>query len=403
KKMDKLRSHAKVKIHVENENLIMYGASTESAGCVLRGIMNLQLQETTKIKSIKLELVGKMTISWTEGVGNGHDRLFREEKSVLEHKWTFLPKQQKMHILSAGSYTYEFELVLPGDIPESTYVANFYTVQYQLKATIERSRFLPNISNRKIVHVSRQLLPFTPEFLEPVSVANQWANKLDYEITLPSKIYTHGDQIPITIRITPLVDSLRVRHLSCTLKEYMVCRAGSQGFLNTRSRAHGRVLFSARDDKFGITNSNDSGNFVEWTKLQNIQLPSSPQELQCDIQNDAIRIKHKVKFVLSLINADGHISELRAALPIIICAVNNTGLPAYGETWRTLPYDPTSMLALLYQQTGNSPASTSMINTNYSLPSYNSIFDSEDEEQSHSSSILPPPTYDEILPWLVST
>lgn len=65
--MDKLRSHAKVKIHVENENLIMYGSAMESSGCVLRGVMNLQLQETTKIKSIGLELIGKMTISWTEG------------------------------------------------------------------------------------------------------------------------------------------------------------------------------------------------------------------------------------------------------------------------------------------------------------------------------------------------
>lgn len=65
--MDKLRSHAKVKIHVENENLIMHGSAMESSGCVLRGVMNLQLQETTKIKSIGLELIGKMTISWTEG------------------------------------------------------------------------------------------------------------------------------------------------------------------------------------------------------------------------------------------------------------------------------------------------------------------------------------------------
>jgi hypothetical protein len=65
--MDKLRSHAKVKIHVENENLIMYGSAMESSGCVLRGVMNLQLQETTKVKSIGLEVIGKMTISWTEG------------------------------------------------------------------------------------------------------------------------------------------------------------------------------------------------------------------------------------------------------------------------------------------------------------------------------------------------
>lgn len=66
--MDKLRSHTKFKIHVENENLIMYGVSSESAGCVLRGVVDLQLQETTKIKSIGLTLTGKMTVSWTEGI-----------------------------------------------------------------------------------------------------------------------------------------------------------------------------------------------------------------------------------------------------------------------------------------------------------------------------------------------
>lgn len=332
------------------------------------------------------------------GVANGHERLFREEKTVLKHDWKFLPKQQKMHILNAGSYNYEFEMILPGDIPESTYAANFYTVQYQLKATIERSTFLlPNISTRKLIHLSRQLLPFTAEFLEPISVANQWASKLDYDFSLPTKIYTHGDQIPVSIRITPLVDSFKVRHLTCTLKEYMICKnTAVQGFLNTRSRTQGRVLFSVRDDKFGATNANRSGHFVEWSKLQTIPLPLSPQELQCDIQNESIRIKHKLKFVLSLMNSDGHISELRASLPVIICALNNTGLPAYGETWRTLPYHPEAMLALLYQQT---------IDTRYSLPSYNSICDLEDQQSQSSTNnnnIPLPPTYDEITPWLVS-
>lgn len=345
------------------------------------------------------------------GVGNGHDRLFREEKTVLDHKWTFLPRESKLHVMGSGSYTYEFELVLPGDLPESTYVANFYTVQYQLKANVERSTFLPNISNRKIVHVSRQLLPYTPEFLEPVSIANQWAHKLDYEITLPTKIYTHGDQIPVTVRITPLTDTLKVRHLSCTLKEYMICRAGTgvqAGFLNSRSRTHGRVLFSTRDDKFGKTNSSQDQHFIEWTKIQTINLPSSLTDLQCDIQNDTIRIRHKIKFVLSLINADGHVSELRAALPITIVAVNQSGLPAYGETWRTLPYDPASMLALLYQQQQQEQQNGVRGNGRVpmALPSYNSIFNgvSGCNRQEDYSSISPalPPTYDEILPCLVS-
>jgi hypothetical protein len=323
------------------------------------------------------------------GLGNGHDRLFCEEKSVLNHTWTFLPKETKLHLMKAGDYTYDFELALPGNLPESTYVPNFYTVQYHLKATIERSTFMPNLNVRKVFYISRQLLPLTPEFLEPVAISNQWSNKLDYEITLPSKIYTHGDQIPITIRITPLTNSLRVRHLSCTLKEYMICRAAGPtggGILNTRPRAHGRVLFSTRDDKFGRANnatSTQAENFIEWTKVQTIPLPTSVQDLQCDIQNEAIRIRHKIKFVLSLINSDGHVSELRAALPITICAVNNTGLPAYEEAWRSLPYDPAAFLALLYQSNNN--------NTQPTLPSYNSIVDSCSLIAANN-----PPTYDEI-------
>ncbi|CEP11136.1 hypothetical protein [Parasitella parasitica] len=388
--MERLRSSAKVKIHVESDNLIMYGSAVESAGCVLRGVMSLKLQEPIKVKSIVLELFGKMAVTWTEGLGNGHDRLFREEKSVLNHTWTFLPKEAKLHLMNPGDYTYDFELVLPGDLPESTYVPNFYTVQYHLKATIERSTFMPNLNLRKIFHISRQLLPLTPDFLEPVAISNQWSNKLDYEITLPSKIYTHGDQIPITIRITPLTNTLRVRHLSCTLKEYMICRAAGSaaGILNTRPRAHGRVLFSTRDDKFGRTNNatSQADNFIEWTKVQTIPLPTSVQDLQCDIQNEAIRIRHKIKFVLSLINADGHVSELRAALPITICAINKTGLPAYEEAWRSLPYDPAAFLALLYQSNNGNPT----------LPSYNSIVDNCSLVAANN-----PPTYDEI-PCLIS-
>jgi hypothetical protein len=298
-----------------------------------------------------------------------------------------------------GNYSYEFELVLPGNLPESMSVANFYCVEYRLKALVERSTFLPNLSARRAIHVSRQWLPLTSEFLEPVSIANQWTNKLDYEITLPTKIYTHGDQIPISIRITPLTESLRVRHLTCTLKEYMICRAGN-GYFNGRPRAHGRVLYTSRDDKFGVTNANQGGHFIEWTKTQVIPLSHSPQDLQCDVQNESVRIRHKIKFVLSLINADGHVSELRAALPITICAVNNTGLPAYEETWRSLPYDPTSMLSLLFQQSASSTSSAPSLPpssfANCSLPSYNSIFSSTPCAIDSSPYTVQPPTYDEI-------
>ncbi|ORY91052.1 hypothetical protein BCR43DRAFT_498416 [Syncephalastrum racemosum] len=290
-----------------------------------------------------------MTITWTEPIGNGHDRLFQDDRSIINHTWTFLAKGSKPHHLDSGRYTYEFELPLAGSMPESTHVASFYIVQYRLKATVERPRFLPNHTTRRVIHLSRQMLPLMPEFMEPVTIANQWTDKLDYMISVPTKIYTHGDKIPISIRVTPLTDQIRVRRLSVTLKEYMICRASS-GWFGGHPRAQGRVIYYARDDHFGSNATNVSGCFIVWEKTQIIPVPRTPEQVQYDVQNEAVRIRHKIKFVLSIENADGHVSELRAALPIHICMINTNGLPAYEEAWRSVPYNPSTMINLLLQE-----------------------------------------------------
>ncbi|KAG0172168.1 hypothetical protein DFQ28_011453 [Apophysomyces sp. BC1034] len=361
------RSNIKLEIHVENEQLIVHGTPSESAGCVLRGIVYLSLQEPTKVKSINLYFNGTMTITWTEPLGNGHERLFREVRNVINHAWTLLPRQSKQHQLPPGEYPYEFEMVLPGCLPESIHIAKFYQVQYQLKAIVERSTFLPNHVARRSINLYRQVSPVDVNFMEPVFIANQWAGKLDYEISMPTSTYTHGDQIPVTIRATPLMPGVKIRYLSCTFKEYMTCRA-TNGWFSGRPRGHSRVLFHMSDDKFGSGNCNqDSSSFVEWSKSQVIPVPRSADDVQCSVQNNAVKIRHKLKFVLSIQNPDGHVSELRACVPITICAVSTTGLPAYGEITQSLPYDPLLMMALLHhpQQDEN--------HILWQLPSYTSI------------------------------
>ncbi|KAI8136704.1 hypothetical protein BJV82DRAFT_638479 [Fennellomyces sp. T-0311] len=357
--MDRIRSAIKTKIHVESDQLIMYGTPSESAGCVLRGVLDVRVKEPTKVKGITLRFTGKMTITWTEPVSHGHERVYQDERMLINHSWTFLPKSASPHQLDPGCYSYEFELPLPGDLPESTHVMSFYLVQYRLKATVQRTRLLPNNTSSQIIHVSRQMLPLTPEFLEPVIVANQWTNKLDYEISIPSKTYCHGDDIPITIRVTPLVSDLRIRYLSCTFKEYMVCRATS-GWFGGHSRAQGRIVYFNRDDKFGTTNSSDDDSFIVWSKIHTIPVPMSNHQVQCDVQNDTVRIRHKIKFVVSIENPDGHVSELRAALPVLICpTTTTTGLPSYEEAFQTLPYDPALMVSLINHRSATSDSGSS--------------------------------------------
>lgn len=63
---------AKLKIHVENEQLVMYGSSSESAGCVLRGALSLRLKKPASFKSLILSFQGTISVSWSQCKSRTH-------------------------------------------------------------------------------------------------------------------------------------------------------------------------------------------------------------------------------------------------------------------------------------------------------------------------------------------
>jgi hypothetical protein len=281
--------------------------------------------------------------------------------------------------LEAGYHAYEFELVLPGNLPESTHVDKYYLVQYHLKAVAERSTqlfslLIPKYTTRREIHLSRQKV--TTDFLDPVSVSNHWANKLDYEINMPTKVYSHGDTIRVSIQALPLAPNLSIRYVACTFKEYMTCRA-INGWFNGKNKSHGRIIHYVRQDPCIVLQD-------LWSTVMEIQVPESMMDIQCDASNETVRVRHKLKFTVSIENEDGHISELRAVLPVNIAITKYmNGLPAYEESWKTMPYDPVLMMALIRRSTESSSSShwrrrNEIISI---LPSYSSI-----------TMLCPPPT-----------
>ena len=56
----------KLRIYLENDHLIMYGSSNESSGCVLRGALSLKLNKPTRLKSLSLCFLGKISVSWNQ-------------------------------------------------------------------------------------------------------------------------------------------------------------------------------------------------------------------------------------------------------------------------------------------------------------------------------------------------
>jgi hypothetical protein len=56
-----------LKIILENQEIILLGHASESAGKLLRGSLVLHLTEPMKVRSVTLLFSGKMKVAWSEG------------------------------------------------------------------------------------------------------------------------------------------------------------------------------------------------------------------------------------------------------------------------------------------------------------------------------------------------
>ncbi|CAM0138973.1 hypothetical protein VKS41_008533 [Umbelopsis sp. WA50703] len=344
-------SHSsELQIHLDNDTVIMHGSEQESSGCVLRGHVRLNLKEPAKFKSLTLRLTGKIRVAWSESTTSSTPQKFhKEERTIIDKQWTFLSPcgRNQLHQLAGQPHRWDFELPLPGDLPDSIENNDTGSVQYRLKAVAERPTFMLNYSDKKVVRIVRHFSPTAMDYFQPMTIANEWANKLEYQISVPSKVFSEDETIPVTIRIIPKLPGIKVRYITCTLKEYTTYSAGTS---NQFSKTEGRIVKFLRDEQFPCRDD-------VWEKTEMIRVPRYPHGIQFNTRNDLIRIRHKVKFTMSLINADKHISELRAALPIIICPISqrteDNSLPAYEEALRALPYsEPPD----LYYSSGDSNA-----------------------------------------------
>lgn len=242
---------------------------------------------------------------------------------------------KKAFTLGAGQHKWDFELLLPGDLPQSLQ-AEGGQVTYRLKAMVERTAFLQNIVKKQTVLIVRCMLPSEFELIQTLEIHNTWAEKMMYDILIPSKVYARGQLIPITFHITPIATKLRVRSLTGSLKEYCTYTA------NDCSKTDTRIIKLQRAEDPFPTNQPNSSAPVSWSKVLQLDIPPMSSQLAfCDADNEMIRIRHKLKFIICLVNADGHLSELRCSVPVIIISsisqqTELNTLPAYDQTWRTV-------------------------------------------------------------------
>lgn len=266
-------------------------------------------------------------------VGNGCERKFFDTRTVTSYTWPFLSTQCT---LTAGVHTFNFDLILPGNLPESTHVDKYYNVEYKLTALAEKPTFSRNYIARRDVHLSRQRSHITTDYFDPITVHSRWEDKLSCQVSLPTKVYTYGDLIPIKIEAISYTPHLQIHYVSCTFKEYVTCRPVN-GWFNGKNKSQGRLVEYTRRE----TSQQKMKMNEPWPAMIEMQVPESRTEIQCDANNDSVQVRHQLKLILSIKDKEGRLFEQSVLFPIIIAITDSIGLlPSYQDVWQTLPYSP---------------------------------------------------------------
>lgn len=237
-------------------------------------------------------------------------------------------------MLPAGNYEYPFEYTMPGDTAESVEGIPEASITYRLKATVGRGKLAYDLHAYKHLRVIRTLEPGALEFHHAMSVENIWPNKVDYSIVIPQKAVVFGGMINLSMRLTPLLKGLEMGKINIKLVEIRECCIQGPTGLSIREHKVERDV-----EKWDIDVQRDTHwhDMIEdtgqegWVIGRALDLPRRLRQCLQDVNLHGIKVRHKLKLTVALKNPDGHISELRATLPVSIFISPNAPLDEQGD------------------------------------------------------------------------
>lgn len=360
--------------NLDHDILVLKGNEHDAASVLLSGKIALSVNEPLTVKKLSLRLYSTLRINQTDAglIRSNLSKPYKFEKRLFEHSWddmeinrymnnmyensnsakpiginrspnhsstglkalglskksksssnlsnlyllshadstSSLSSTKSNHILVQGNYEFPFSAVLPGNMPESVEGLPGASVVYKLEAIIDRGKFHNRMITKKHIRVLRTLTTDSVELSETVAVDNTWPKKVEYSLNVPTKAIAIGSNIPISFMLVPLLKGLRLGEIKIQLVEYSSC----VGYLPP-ANSEERIVVAKVIPK---PNENDAHFQMDKWEIENhLKTPDSLSKCtqDCDI-GTFIKVRHKLKFTIGLLNPDNHVSELRASLPV---------------------------------------------------------------------------------------
>lgn len=308
-------------IRLDEDYIVFRGGEQEAASAQLSGKLLLCLSEPLSAKHVRLNLTGISRVCWhlPSSSASGGRKSWRE-KVFYEKTWTFRDAgKSKPEILAAGNYEFPFHVILEGSMPESVEGLSDTYVTYRFKAEIGR-KYAKDIVVRKPLRIIRTLDSSALELSHAMSVENIWPNKIEYSISTPTKAVIFGTSIRVDFKLIPLLKGLKIGQIVSQLIESHDLTLNPEDpdsvrntYKNTRTIVNDEHELSDEDNMEIIDEAAEGYQFSRF-----LDLPKTLTRCLQDTDTRGIKIRHKLKFRVQLLNPDGHISELRATLPVSI-------------------------------------------------------------------------------------
>lgn len=141
---------------------------------------------------------------------------------------------------------------------------------------------------------------------------NIWPNKLEYSISIPNKAVIFGTSVTVNFRMVPLLKGLRIGTIVTQLTETheFSPRRDDSSQPQKPSRSS-RTIFSESlhvDNERDLQILNEEAEGYQFSKTWS--LPKTLRKCLQDTDVKGIKIRHKLKFRVQLLNPDGHTSEV---------------------------------------------------------------------------------------------
>ncbi|KAI1338776.1 arrestin [Xylariaceae sp. FL0016] len=348
-------------IRLDNDFIVFRGGEHEASGQLLKGVLVLCLREHLKVEDVHLRLMGNCRVAWLDGkqTPSGiHNQKVDRTTTILKHTWPpFVGGTSHHNTLQPGNYEWPFELLLTGDTAESIEGLYQTGITYMLKATVSRGKLAKNLHAHKRVRIIRTLEQSALEFNHAMSVENIWPNKIEYSVVIPQKAVVFGSNVPLEMRFTPLLKGLEMGKITVKLIEIQEFTVSGYA-IATRLHKHDRDVtswtFEVQNEQHWQDNIEETGQ-EGWVVNRDLPLPKRLNKCMQDCSAHGIKIRHKLKLTVALKNPDGHISELRATLPVTIFISPNVPLDEEGNLVSQNPETSTNGNERSDEQTSMAP------------------------------------------------